>query len=254
MGFFWANYPLQTQQKDHSVNMSTYNKKIAEKCPIFKQENKNTNSYEIEDTSINLLNRMPKHLPQTKAPGQIISLPTKRTVSSIPRLDINENWIYPSPQQMYHAILRKGQRDIPEEAVEPMVEIHNFLNESAWNEIKKWEKRRGCFNPKLSHFKGRSSDYTPKSLIFYYIGKIYPSKFGCNLPFDRHDWYVSRDGKIVRYVIDYYDAPPEPSGEPVFYLDVRPAIDTLDAAYDRVCVWTSKIWAQLFEKTKELQS
>lgn len=25
-----------------------------------------------------------------------------------------------------------------------------------------------------------------------------------NLPFDRHDWYVDRCGKEVRYIIDYY--------------------------------------------------
>ena len=33
---------------------------------------------------------------------------------------------------------------------------------------------------------------------------------GYQLPFDRHDWIVDRNGKEVRYVIDYYDV-----GEPV---------------------------------------
>lgn len=244
MGFFWAEQYV-------SIDPSDY-KKYEEKCSIL--NSKNTCPYESGQDDINLLNQMPKQLPQTMAHGQKKVLPTRRVISSIPRNDINENWEYPSPQQMYHAMLRKGQKDIPENAVEPMVEIHNFLNESAWNEIKKWERRHGCYNPKLSHFKGRASDRTPKSLLFYYIGKIYPSKFGCSLPFDRHDWYVSRDGKIVRYVIDYYDAPPEPSGEPVFYLDVRPAIDTPGAAYDRICAWTSKMWNRLFEKSEKLHS
>jgi hypothetical protein len=36
--------------------------------------------------------------------------------------------------------VRKGW-ETPEEHVETMVEIHNFLNERAWNEVIKWEKR-----------------------------------------------------------------------------------------------------------------
>jgi cytochrome c heme-lyase len=64
-------------------------------------------------------------------------------------------------------------------------------------------------------------------------------------PFDRHDWYVSRevDGqkKEVRYVIDFYSAPPEPTGEPVFYLDVRPAM-TLTGAVERLMRWGGDVW------------
>lgn len=46
----------------------------------------------------------------------------------------------------------------------------------------------------------------------------------------------------VRYVIDYYSAPPEPTGEPVFYLDVRPAIDTPTAACERMIRWGGDVW------------
>ena len=64
-------------------------------------------------------------------------------------------------------------------------------------------------------------------------------------PFDRHDWYVSRDvngeRKEVRYVIDYYSGEPEPTGEPVFYLDVRPAATPLGAA-ERIIRWSSDVW------------
>ncbi|KTW31427.1 hypothetical protein T552_00071 [Pneumocystis carinii B80] len=250
MGFFWTEYSVKVEPSNCSNSSS---KNLNENCPISRAEDQNICPYKKQE-EINPLNKMPKDLPQTMAYNQKKLLPTRRTLSSIPRNDINENWEYPSPQQMYHAILRKGQKDVSEDAVEPMVEIHNFLNESAWNEIKKWEERRGCYNPKLSHFKGRASDYTPKSLILYYIGKIYPSKFGSSLPFDRHDWYVSRNGKIVRYVIDYYDAPLEPSGEVAFYLDVRPAIDTPGAVYDRISAWTSKTWARLFENSGNLHS
>lgn len=64
-------------------------------------------------------------------------------------------------------------------------------------------------------------------------------------PFDRHDWYVSRnvDGqeKEIRYVIDYYSGEPEPTGEPVFFLDVRPAI-TPSGAAERFIRWGTDVW------------
>jgi cytochrome c heme-lyase len=80
------------------------------------------------------------HLPiltQSRAPSQIIDLPTDRTTSSIPR-DTAENWEYPSPQQFYNALVRKGW-ETPENEIETMVHIHNFLNEKAWEEVQKWE-------------------------------------------------------------------------------------------------------------------
>jgi len=50
-------------------------------------------------------------------------------------------WEYPSPQQMYNAMIRKGYDDTPAEHVESMVAVHNFLNEGAWREIENWEAR-----------------------------------------------------------------------------------------------------------------
>lgn len=54
-------------------------------------------------------------------------------------------------------------------------------------------------------------------------------------PFDRHDWVVRRPSTDTehRYVIDYYSAPPDPDGSPNFHLDVRPALDDLDAVRAR---------------------
>lgn len=67
-----------------------------------------------------------------------------------------------------------------------------------------------------------------------------------NPPFDRHDWFVMRQTpsglKEVRYVIDYYSGPPEPTGEPVFYLDIRPALDTPTAALERLMRWGGDVW------------
>ena len=66
-------------------------------------------------------------------------------------------------------------------------------------------------------------------------------------PFDRHDWIIRRPRtrEEVRYVIDYYSAPPAPDGEPVFALDVRPALDSVQSVKERVVVGTGELWEEL---------
>lgn len=241
-------------------------------------------------SQLNPLNYMFSELSQRSAPNQRLALPTTRDESTIPRGSGGGNWEYPSPQQMYNALLRKGYSDTDVTAVESMVSVHNFLNEGAWAEIVGWEQRfaRGLYRgwqvcrrgddhsaeelerhwdgtemtPTLIRFQGRPKDMTPKAAMLQVLGWIYPSKFGCapprghaaaarangrrtEPPFDRHDWYVSRDvngeRKEVRYVIDYYSGEPEPTGEPVFYLDVRPAATPLGAA-ERLIRWGSDVW------------
>ena len=50
------------------------------------------------------------------------------------------------------------------------------------------------------------------------------------LPIDRHDWYVDRCGREVRYVIDYYFHE-DKAGQPgQFDLVVRPAADSVESA------------------------
>ena len=72
-------------------------------------------------------------------------------------------------------------------------------------------------------------------------------------PFDRHDWIVRRPktGEEVRYVIDYYSAPPLPDGSPVFSLDVRPALDNFGSLKDRIAVATEEVWASLRDNDKK---
>lgn len=225
-------------------------------------------------SKLNPLNYMPTDLSQSRAPDQTVYLPTDRTLSSIPRGDADQNWEYPSPQQMYNAMLRKGYTDTPQDAVESMVAVHNFLNEGAWAEIVEWERRfagglrRGWQHcrrgedgtdheanaesdevpqPRLVKFLGRPKEMTPKASILQMVGWINPN-YGGEVPFDRHDWYIQRplpDGngvREVRYIIDYYSGPPEPTGEPVFYLDVRPAIDRPGAAVERMMRWGGDVW------------
>lgn len=154
-------------------------------------------------SKLNPLNYMPQ-LSQSRAPNQSMILPTSREASTIPRGDAEANWEYPSPQQMYNAMLRKGYDDTPVDAVESMVAIHNFLNEGAWAEIVAWERRFGrglsrgwqyCKfgeerfeevlvsdrepvpEPRLLRFQGRPKDMTPKAKILQALGQVYPSRF-----------------------------------------------------------------------------
>ncbi|TLD07952.1 hypothetical protein E2P81_ATG10593 [Venturia nashicola] len=233
-------------------------------------------------SKLNPLNYMPSFISNTREfdQHQAVSLPLDREASTIPRGDGTGMWEYPSPQQMYNAMLRKGYTDTPAEHVEAMVSVHNFLNEGAWEEIREWERRFGSglmkgwqesrrgeqgaainaalqalrddgntdmsLEPRLTRFMGRPNDLTPKARMLSYMAKVFPEQYPENLPFDRHDWYVERrqaDGssKEIRYVIDYYSAPEE-NGEPVFFLDVRPAVDGPVSAAERVMRWGGDVW------------
>jgi len=59
------------------------------------------------------------------------------------------------------------------------------------------------------------------------------------LPFDRHDWVVERGGRNVRYVIDFYAGqqirePGKPLAPIAMHLDVRPALDSVQACFERL--------------------
>jgi cytochrome c heme-lyase len=104
------------------------------------------------------------NIPADLANQQISSLSTQRELSSIPRAPEApaeppsscpmhtagkdkgkeaERWVYPSPQQFQNALARKG-KEAPEESVAMMVQIHNFLNERAWQEILRLEDSRAA--------------------------------------------------------------------------------------------------------------
>ena len=84
----------------------------------------------------------------------------------------------------------------------------------------------GCCRPTLSKFEGRPKDFSPRARLLNWLGY--------KLPFDRHDWTVDRCGKKVRYVIDFYNAPPTGPQPVAMHLDVRPALDNFGACYDRL--------------------
>lgn len=179
-------------------------------CPVPHNQAPTGKSDEASFLSkINPLNYMFRELSQAPAPNQTHALPVERDPSSIPKGTGDGNWEYPSPQQMYNALLRKGYTDTDVTAVESMVAVHNFLNEGAWAEVVEWEKRFGggfsrgweiCrrgeenaedtrrvldwksnsepINPTLIRFQGRPKDMTPKAAMFQVMGWLYPAKFG----------------------------------------------------------------------------
>ena len=166
-------------------------------------------------------NNMPLPNPAAAArnalpsPGQTSSLPTDRVPSTIPKSpEGTTTWTYPSPQMFYNALARKGKLDdgTSEGDMEAVVALHNAMNEGTWERVLQWERvlaggedggdGGGGSGPSLTKFMGRPTDLSPKAAFKHYV-------LGHPLPFDRHDWTVTRTGpdgstQDVRYVIDYY--------------------------------------------------
>ena len=187
---------------------------------------------------------------QMPSPDQPFPLPTERQTSSIPNPTTGKHWVYPSQQMFWNAMKRKGrcvcvimQRvteypegwqwgadDISAKDMEHIIKIHNANNESAWQEVLKWEAlhAKECSSPMLKSFGGKAKDFSPRAR--------FRGLCGYEMPFDRHDWIIDRCGREVRYVIDYYDGELQPGTHEFAHLDVRPALDSLDAVWDRMKV------------------
>lgn len=186
---------------------------------------------------------MPK-LPNAPGAEQQAVLSKDRAVSSIPKAGDSENWVYPSQQQFYNALLRKD-KDPEADTMDAVVHVHNVTNEISWRHILEWEKmhHRSCPTPSLLRFVGRPFDLS--------WGAWWSRKFSYRgEPFDRHDWFVDRCGqKVVRYVIDYYDDPKASDRTVEITVDARPAFDNVGAAMDRLRrpVWhVQRVWHALF--------
>jgi len=179
------------------------------------------------------LNMMPPP-NQQPSPNQPFPLPIIRQKSGIPKAGTDEHWVYPSQQMFWNAMLRKGWKwgpdDINAQDMDHIIKIHNANNESAWQEVLKWEAlhARECGNPSLKSFGGKAKDFSPRARIRGWMGY--------ELPFDRHDWIIDRCGQEVRYIIDYYDGDLDPGSHRFAQLDVRPAIDSFTAVWDRMKV------------------
>lgn len=229
---------------------SGYRQKLASgKCPVDHGNKIKKDSFISEcpmratgnEEEFNYSNMMPAP-NQQPSPDQPFPLPTKRVTSTIPKAGPeNENWVYPSQQMFWNAMLRKGWRwkesEIQPNDMDHIIHIHNANNEKAWKEVLKWEALHACdcMTPRLKRFGGKAQEYSPRAKIRHWMGY--------ELPFDRHDWIVDRCGREVRYIIDYYDGGPvNPENGEFTLLDVRPAFDSWDAVWDRMKVtwwrWT----------------
>ena len=171
---------------------------------------------------------------QMPAADQPFPLPTNRQKSSIPRSGTEDNWVYPSQQMFYNALRRKGWEfgpdDLEQSDMDYIIKIHNANNENAWEEVLMWESLHSdeCKSPKLKSFGGKAKYFSPRARLRGWLGY--------ELPFDRHDWIVDRNGKEVRYIIDYYDGEMDPGSHRFAQLDVRPAMDSFEAIADRMKV------------------
>lgn len=227
---------------------------------------------------------------QTPHPDQRVPLSTHRVVSTIPRADElreeplaahqpgeGSKWVYPSEQQFYNAMRRKGWDGVDETTIPLVVRIHNSVNEKAWNEVRRWEQQlHGVDDPRLVRFLGRPKDMSFKALVNTYL-------LWYNAPFDRHDWFVDRgDGKEPRrYIVDFYNgndgmtsgtsllssvlqrarggggsndgnqnAQPDNQAivprPPAMYIDVRPAGDNPEAFVDRIHMFFRESFPGIF--------
>jgi len=227
---------------------------------------------------------------QIPHPSQRIPLSTQRVISSIPRganaNDSDNNapssgtnnkskpavpahqpaesprWQYPSEQQFYNAMFKKGYRP-PVESIPSVLQIHNAVNEQSWSQVCRWERElHDNEEPRLVKFVGRPKDLSPRA---WWNSRVFMTQE----PFDRHDWYVEDvdGGEPKRYVIDFYEgkertgdlaqtlAPAAGNGNggegkgtdvgtnapmmkpPSMYIDVRPALDNPSAAADRMIMF-----------------
>ncbi len=203
--------------------------------------------YNVYGERINLLNRMPATADQAPAAGQVEVLDTHRVRSTIPKGGTEGGtWEYPSQQMFFNALKRKNKADgISEADMDVVVAVHNNVNEKTWRAVLEWEALHSdvCAHPTLLRFIGRPFELSPKAWLLSWFGPP---------PFDRHDWVVDRCGSEVRYVIDFYAADAVGgatgidgsgvvadaaamlhSGRGV-RVDVRPALDSPSAAWDRV--------------------
>jgi cytochrome c heme-lyase len=57
----------------------------------------------------------------------------------------SDRWVYPSHQQFYNALKRKGF-ETDEEDIPMIVHIHNEMNEQCWQEILRWERQHSEYS------------------------------------------------------------------------------------------------------------
>ncbi len=212
-------------------------------CPVPHEGKrfKSKDQYNVYNQKIDPTNQMPSKANQQKSANQSIDLPVERQKSTIPKGGTEaDTWQYPSPQMFWNALVRKNKTEgANEEDITSVVAVHNNMNENTWKQVMVWENLMDdVYAPTLLRFLGKPDDLSPKARLKMLTG--HPQ------PFDRHDWYVDRGGKEVRYIIDYYhdessinkDKAPKSMHDSTsmksINVDVRPALDSMEAVFNRV--------------------
>jgi cytochrome c heme-lyase len=200
-----GNTASSIQQQQQSSSSSTAAVPPAG-CPMHKQEEAASSTGESSVLSqLNPLNNIPALAQSPTSASQKTLLSLERTTSSIPRVrsdssssgsacpvahgdkgkgkaaataeEEDANWVYPSPQQFYNALARKG-KEAPEESIDTMVNIHNWLNEKAWDEVKRWEDRRDPnVKIELAKFEGKPDVLSPKARFHLFLGSLFPNTY-----------------------------------------------------------------------------
>lgn len=199
--------------------------------------------YNVYGQEIDPTNMMPPP-NQAPSPGQRMPLSTDRVQSTIKKGGTDSTWLYPSSQMFWNALVRKGKADgVHESDVDIVIQIHNEMNERAWKQLLTWEENHKTEHlegePALRRFQGNPYQLSPKAQLRAFLGYGYP--------FDRHDWFVDRGGKLKHYIIDYFynpkgnalaDQPESFDGDAKYtrtiFVDVRPAIESAGDVYDRL--------------------
>jgi len=190
--------------------------------------------------------------PEEKGPHhQPTSTACAKDAASENTKETPSHWVYPSEQQFFHALRKKGWDHVEASSVPSVLEIHNTINERTWKQVLEWEDTMDLdLSPKetdlkLVRFQGRPKDMSPQAFIWTKLLRW------SDPPFDRHDWYVQKQPRsttasqpaqaqqqlhypIQRYIIDYYMLPPpHPEMPPIPFVDARPALDAPRAFYLR---------------------
>lgn len=193
---------------------------------------------------------------QTPHPGQRLPLSVHRAPSTIPRGTAEENphhqrgaeeagtWVYPSEQQVFNAMKRKGWESVEEESIPSFLQIHNSVNERSWKQLCEWESNDDI---KLVRFQGRPDKLTPKAWIWSNL--LFQER-----PFDRHDWYVDNGVEHEkRYVLDYYMTESSLTGLPKVEIDARPALDSPKALFERAQRVAQDLFPGIAKELKRIQ-
>jgi len=144
------------------------------------------------------------------------------------------DWVNPTPAELFRALRRKN-KPIEEEDAWSVAFVHSVVVDQTWAQILEYEElhKDECAEPTLHSFEGKYGQDSVKTKLF---NIFYPQM----VPFDRHDWYVDRCGKRIRYIIDYY-ATEEPDGSQTYAIDARPE-PTFGGIRDRMIVACKRWW------------